>query len=95
MTFDVSSRQNATKVVHGTTVTLTGVVLPARAGAVLLENYYGGAWHVSATGTLNVNSAHAFAVTLKSAATYSFRFVKAGDTLLGTGVSPTFTVTAT
>ena len=96
VTFDVSSRQNASKVVHGTTVTLTGVVLPARAGsAVLLENYYGGAWHVSATGTLNVNSAHAFAVTLKSAATYSFRFVKAGDTLLGTGVSPTFTVTAT
>jgi hypothetical protein len=96
VTFDVSSRQTATRVVHGATVTLTGVVLPARAGAaVLLENYYGGAWHVMATGALNTNSAHAFPVTLRSAATYSFRFVKAGDTLLGTGVSPTFTVTAT
>lgn len=93
--FDVSSRQSASLVNAGHTVTLTAVVAPAGTGSpVLLDGYWGGSWHLMGTGTLNANSAFAFPVTLRSAATYTFRFVKAGNTLLGTGVSPSFTVRA-
>ncbi len=92
----VSFNAVTTTVKAGSSLHFGGVVTPYRPGStVTLQQYWGGVWHNMAVSTLNSTSRYGFTVTLAKRSLYEYRVVKAGDTVLSYGITPTITLTAT
>jgi hypothetical protein len=59
---------------------------------VLLEGFWLGNWHVVASAPLSATGGYRFAVRPATRSTFTFRVLKQYDTVLTTGVTPTFTL---
>jgi lysozyme len=86
----VTASLSATRVAVNHSVTLSGRVTPAVAGQkVLREGYYGGAWHVWATGYTSSTGAYSFRITPTVRTVDVYRVVAVATAERRAGVSPT------
>lgn len=63
-----------------TTTHITGTVKPAQTGAVQLQRYYSGAWHLALRGQLTSTGRYNFSIKLPAKGTYTYRVRRPAST---------------
>jgi hypothetical protein len=89
----VTAKASATKALNGTAVTISGSVVPAHTGSVVLQRYTSNGWQQVATTTLS-SSRYAFTVRPAATGVYRYRVVKPADADHVTSWSTTIRYTA-
>jgi hypothetical protein len=91
--YRVSAAFDDATVARGTPATLRGSLAPVRAGTtVQRQQLVNGTWRTVATAPVRTNGTYAFAFTINTPGSYTYRVIAPPTSLNATGYSPNATV---